>query len=73
MHIRTNTWPDARETLRHSRPIPGPIVNEKTVSVRVLRAIFVNGKACEIGSETRMSLSDGQALQNSTPPTVKII
>jgi hypothetical protein len=50
-----------------------PIFKDPLVSVRVLREIFVNGKVCGVGDEVRMSLSDGQALQNSTPPTVKII
>jgi hypothetical protein len=54
-------------------PVPAPAVKDPLTSVRVLRAIFVGGKACEIGSEARLSLSDAQALQNSTPPTVKII
>jgi hypothetical protein len=53
--------------------VPAPALKDPLVSVRVLREIFVNGKACEVGSEARMSLSDGQALQNSSPPTVKII
>jgi hypothetical protein len=53
--------------------VPSPAVEDPLVSVRVLAAIFVAGKACEIGSKATMSLSDAQALQNSTPPTVKII
>jgi hypothetical protein len=54
-------------------PIPGPTVKEKSVSVRVLAAIWVDGKACEIGSKATMPASDAWALAASTPPSVAFI
>jgi hypothetical protein len=50
-----------------------PVFRDPNVDVLLLASIFVGGKVCEIGSKATMSLSDAQALQKSTPPTVKII
>jgi hypothetical protein len=51
-------------------PPPAP---EKNAKVRILRSIFVGGKACDVGSTATMTLSDAQALRNSVPPSVEIL
>jgi hypothetical protein len=50
-----------------------PVLAEKTAKVKILRAIYVGGKACEVGSTASLSLSDAQALRNSVPPSVEIL
>jgi len=46
---------------------------EKSVDARILKPIFVGGQARKIGDVCQMTLSDAQALQNSSPPTVELI
>jgi hypothetical protein len=50
-----------------------PVIKDPIVEVFVLREIFVNGTAREVGSKAVMQASDAWALSNSVPPAVSFV
>jgi hypothetical protein len=53
--------------------IPGPKFSDPLIKVKILKAIYVAGKECAVGSTAEMRKSEATFLITTRPPTVEYV